>query len=62
MNCAEGEWWDEFVSMWGDTFGRTEAHEAEINGCTLEEWREICAEEANAVDEEEAAIAAAERG
>ena len=41
MNCAEGEWWDEFCEMWGDVFGRTEAFEAGREGCTLEEWREL---------------------
>lgn len=42
VNCAEGEWWDEFLEMWGDVFGRTEVFEAERNDCTLEEWRELC--------------------
>jgi hypothetical protein len=45
MNCAEGEWWDEFCDLWGTLFGRTEEFEAERNGCSLQEWREICAEE-----------------
>lgn len=44
MNCAEGEWWDEFVYMWGDVFGLTEEYEARLNGCTLEEWRALLAE------------------
>ena len=45
MTCQEGEWWDEFLEMWGDVFGRTEEFEAEREGCTLAEWRELRAAE-----------------
>lgn len=44
MTCEQSEWWDEFVLVWGDIFGRTDEYEAELNDCTLEEYRELTLE------------------